>query len=54
MIRINGGPARSGIKFTPGRLQERKSDWTCPRCGHENKGYWTNCFGPGCNERRAS
>lgn len=48
MLRVNGGPANSGIKLP---LKEKHQPWTCSE-GHDNKGNWTRCLTPGCNEKR--
>lgn len=49
MLKVNGGPAASGVKLP---LKEPLSKvWNCSQ-GHVNKGYWTRCLTAGCNERR--
>lgn len=49
-IRVQGA-ANSGHRFATSKQQSPKSDWRCTE-GHENKGRWTRCLTPGCNEKR--
>ena len=46
-VNVPGG-ADSGKKVA---LKPPHPDWACSK-GHENKGRWTRCLVPGCNERR--
>jgi hypothetical protein len=52
MLRANiPGAANSGTKMLPAGARDPKPDWQCSE-GHENRGRWTRCLTPGCNERR--
>lgn len=48
MLRVNGGPARSGVKLP---LRDQRPDWTCSQ-GHANRGWCIRCITSGCNEKR--
>ena len=47
------GAADSGTKMMPAGTRDPKPDWKCSE-GHENRGRWTRCLTPGCNERRST
>lgn len=52
MLRANvPGAADSGRKMLPAGTRDPKPSWRCSE-GHDNKGWWTRCLTPRCNERR--